>query len=91
MKRVLFTKDMTIAEISEAAEKRENELRAVSFYLNEKGKALIEALDLIEWNCVFSETKEELIKNINEDIKRHCNLMDETIVFLNKFIKNTLQ
>ena len=91
MTKVIFNKDMTIAEIQKAAEKREDELRAVSSYLNEQGKALMEALDIIGWNCIFSEDKEELAQNIKADIKRHCNLGDKTEKFLDRFIENTLQ
>ena len=87
----IFTKDMTIAEIEKAVEKREDELRAVSSYLNEQGKALLEALDIIGWNCIFSEDKEELAQNIKADIKRHSNLGDKTETFLDRFIENTLQ
>lgn len=91
MRNTVFTKDMTVEEIEKAADKQWAKLHDVYIYLNEAGKAAETTFHEISWECTFSETKEDLINNIDESIKNGRIKDARVIKNLNHFKKNYLQ
>lgn len=89
--RAIFTKDMTFKELKKAAETESYRFWEMRSYLNEKGKVMEETYSIISTNCEFSETKEDLKRNIEEDIEAGKIKDEKVINKLNSFIKNVLQ
>lgn len=86
----IFTKDMTFEALKKSVENESYRFFEMRRYLNEKGKVLEETYSIISAECEFSETKEELIENINQTINAGKIKNDDVIKKLNAFKKNIL-
>ena len=89
--KAIFTKDMTFEELKKGAEMESYRFFEMRSYLNERGKVMEETWEVISANCEFSETKEDLKRNIEEDIEAGKVKDEKVINKLNSFIKNILQ
>ena len=65
----LFNKDMTVTEIARIANERWFKFHELDMYLNEEGKAAKETYNIIESDCDFAESLEELVREIDIDIE----------------------
>lgn len=89
--KAIFTKDMTFEELKMGAEMESYRFFEMRNYLNESGKVMEETWEVISTNCEFSYTKEDLKRNIEEDIEAGKIKDEKVINKLNSFIKNILQ
>ena len=89
--KMIFTKDMTFEELKKGAEMESCRFFEMRSYLNEKGLVMRGTWEVISANCEFSETKEDLKRNIEEDIEAGKIKDEKVINKLNSFIKNILQ
>ena len=89
--KAIFTKDMTFEELKKGAKMEFQRFFEMRRYLNEKGKVLKDTWEVISDNCDFSETKEDLKRNIEEDIETGRVKDEKIIKYLNAFIETVLQ
>lgn len=87
----IFTKDMPFEELRKGAERESYRFFEMSRYLNESGKVMKETWDVISDNCIFAETKEDLKRNIEQDIEEKRIKDEKVIKKLNAFIETILQ
>lgn len=90
MKRV-YTKNMTIEEIENAAHSMWAKLNDVEIYLNKDGKVSKETHSIIADECLLSKDKKELKKNILEYIKKEKGLNEKVKRNLKNFAKIFLE
>lgn len=88
--KTIFTKDMTFEELKKVVEHESYRFWEMHRYLNESGKVMEETYSIISTECEFSQTKEDLLENINQTVEAGKVKDEKVIKKLNAFKKNIL-